>query len=351
LPPWTELLRRRIRNRIARGGVLFAVALVLVGSAAALSANNLLFLILAAMLATLLISGFVSRLVLAGLELELLLPDHISARRPTSARIRLRNVKRAMPSFSIRVTGEPPDPILAVPLYFPILPGRRTLEESVQVIFPRRGAHTENLFLFSTRFPFGFVEKTARVTLRRETLVYPCLDPQPGFDALLSGILGELEQDARGQGSDFYHIRPYIPTESARHVDWKSTAHTGGLQVREFTREDLGAVEIFLDRADTAPAEWFERAVECCAFLVWELTQQNRGVTLLSQGFRAETDVYTMLSFLAFAAPLKINQPLPAPDDSAFQILFSPEPDTFRGEGWHPRAVVGLGDLPPNPSS
>jgi len=53
------------------------------------SANNLLFLILATMLATLLVSGFISRLCLAGLELDLLLPEHISAG-PCGARQALR---------------------------------------------------------------------------------------------------------------------------------------------------------------------------------------------------------------------------------------------------------------------
>ena len=36
-----------------------------------------MFLILAAMLATFMVSGFVSRLGLAGLELDLILPQHI----------------------------------------------------------------------------------------------------------------------------------------------------------------------------------------------------------------------------------------------------------------------------------
>ena len=44
---------------------------------------------LAAMISTLLVSGFVSRLGLAGLELDLVLPQHISARRRVRAGVRL----------------------------------------------------------------------------------------------------------------------------------------------------------------------------------------------------------------------------------------------------------------------
>src|SRR5258708_5009068 len=142
-----------IRYRVTRGGVAFTVALLIVAVAAALSANNLLFLIAAAMLATLLVSSFVSRLSLAGLQVELFLPDHISARRPTPAKIRLRNLKWIMPSVSIQISGAPVDgreSILRTPIYYPILPGRAPIEEEAEVYFPRRGEHGNNLFVFTT---------------------------------------------------------------------------------------------------------------------------------------------------------------------------------------------------------
>ena len=71
----------RIRYKVTRGGLLFTLAILIVGLAAVVSANNLLFLIVATMLATLLISGLVSRLCLAALELDFLVPEHVAARR------------------------------------------------------------------------------------------------------------------------------------------------------------------------------------------------------------------------------------------------------------------------------
>ena len=75
--PWPGALRQQV----TRTGLAYSGAIVIVTLAAVLSANNLLFLILAAMLSILAISGFVSKLTLAGLEIDLLLPPHISARR------------------------------------------------------------------------------------------------------------------------------------------------------------------------------------------------------------------------------------------------------------------------------
>ena len=52
-----------------------SAAIILVATGAAISANNLLFLIVAAMMATLLISGLVSRLCLAELHLDFVVPE------------------------------------------------------------------------------------------------------------------------------------------------------------------------------------------------------------------------------------------------------------------------------------
>src|SRR5215469_4312364 len=83
-----------LRQQVTRAGLAFALTLLIIALAAFLSANNLLFLILAAMLSTLLVSGFISRLGIAGLELDLVLPEHISARRKVRAGVRLKNLKR-----------------------------------------------------------------------------------------------------------------------------------------------------------------------------------------------------------------------------------------------------------------
>ena len=337
---------RHMRYRITRGGVVFTVALLLVAAAAALSANNLLFLIAAAMLATLLVSGFVSRLSLAGLQVELLLPQHICARRPTPAHIRLRNLKWIMPSVSIQISGAPiggRESILRTPIYYPILPGRAVLEEEAEVYFPRRGQHGQNLFVFTTRFPFGFIEKKINVTLKRDTLVYPAIEPRPEWGPLAAAIRGELESQSPGGEHDFYRIRPYVSSESARHLDWKSSARTGELQVREFAREQRQTLEIILDRRVPAGQEpWLEEAIECCAFLVWEF--QESPLLFRSQRYlvRApeDTDVYGILKFLAVAAPDPGSLKDSSRDEPTLRILLSAEPQSLLDAGWEPAHVV-----------
>lgn len=345
---WQNLktfLRTRIQRQITARGLAFSLLAALVAVTALVSANNLLFLILAALLSTMLVSSFISRLSLAGLELDFHFPEHISARRTFAAKIHVRNLKRWMPSFSVRVAGAG-ESVFSTPLYFPVLPGGAALDESVEVRFARRGVHRESGFHIATSFPFGFLKRKAEVTLRREVLVYPCLDSQPGFEDLLATVSGEIAAYYRGRGYDFHRIRPYEAFESARHVDWKATAHTGELQVREFAREQEPLVEIFLDlNVPKSQLGWFEGAIDCCAFIAWHLARRSARIRFRTQEFRisipATGDIYTILKYLALATPKAAKPPALPDDESSFQIVFTAEPGRLAEDGWSQARVVG----------
>jgi hypothetical protein len=236
-------------------------------------------------------------------------------------------------------------------VYFPLIAAGATLDAVVDVRFPRRGAYRQNGFAFSTSFPFGFLEKTARVTLTREMVVYPAVDPQPGFDDLLAGISGEIESHYRGLGRDFYRIRPYEAFESSRHVDWKASAHVGSLQIREFAREEEQAVEIFLDRDVPHHLDaWFEHAVNCCAFLAWRLSTQGASIHFRSNGFEfrqpEDGDIYTILKYLALVYPQRADAVEGPLNDASFKIAFTPSPRAFLDAGWVEARLLGPDALP-----
>ena len=347
------LLVKHIRYKITRGGLLFTFAILVVGWGAVISANNMLFLIVAAMMATLLVSGLVSRLCLAARELDFQVPEHVAAGRNIPGKIFVRNQKWLLPSFSIRIEAirDPGSPVLQSGIYFPLIAAGATMEETVEVRFPRRGTYRQNSFAFSTSFPFGFLENSARVTLSREMIVYPPIDPQPGFENLLSGLAGEIETHYRGLGKDFYRIRPYEAFESARHVDWKASARTGTLQVREFAREQEQTVEIFLDR-DVPPSldGWFEHAISCCAFLSWRLSGLGAAIHFRSNGYffrqPEDGDIYTILKYLALVYPQAANAPEAPLDETSYQIVFTTSPGKFGDAGWEDARIFSPDVLP-----
>jgi uncharacterized protein (DUF58 family) len=349
----SRMLRRSIRYRVTPAGGLFTLAALAVTVAAVLTANNLLLLLACALMSTLLVSGLVSRLCLAGLEVDYVVPEHVAAGQFVPGCMSVRNQKLLMPSFAIRVAGIPAAdrPTLRHPVFFPLLPIGATLEQTVEARFPRRGLYRTNGFAISTSFPFGFLDRSASVTLQRETLVYPRIEPQPGFEDLLTGINGEIESHYRGLGRDFYRIRPYEAFESARHVDWKASAHVGSLQVREFAREQEPIVELFLDRELPHHLDaWFEHAISCCAFLAWRLSRQGTAIHFRSNGYRLrqpeEADIFGILKFLALVYPRGELPAEPPFEPASYKLVFTASPDKFRAGGWGSARVLCPETLP-----
>src|SRR6202011_799612 len=85
-----ERLRESFDFEVTRAGVVYVLATLVIGIAALNTGNNLLYIVVAAMLAAILVSGLVSALVLRWLELDVRLPEHVFAGRAVAGRIPLR---------------------------------------------------------------------------------------------------------------------------------------------------------------------------------------------------------------------------------------------------------------------
>ena len=338
---------------VTRVGMVYVAIVLVIGIAALNTGNNLLYIIVAAMLAAILVSGFASALVLRDLELDVRLPEHVFAGRPMLGKVVLRNPRRWLPSFSVNVvsvrkdsegkrwewvpatfavppgrspekqwmqfrdyklrrvskTAAPPS-IFEGSAYFPYIPAGRELKADLELRFGRRGCYQQKSFGLATRFPFAFLTKTRHVPLAREIIVYPRVEPADEFFEVLPMITGEFETFARGRGDDLYLIREYMPEDSARHVDWKATAKSGSLKVREFSREDERKLRIVFDNPakGVVSEEAYEDAIRLAASLSWHFAGENTEISFVSQGYSGESDVYRFLAHLAVAEP----QPLPS---------------------------------------
>src|SRR5260370_39751215 len=122
--------------------------------------------------------------------------------------------------------------------YFTCLPAEADVCGDLELRFDQRGRYREDSFGLATRFPFAFLTKTRYVSLPREVLVYPRIEPTDEVFEILPLVRGEWESFVRGRSSDLYRIREYMPEDSARHVDWKATAKSGSLKVRQLARAD-----------------------------------------------------------------------------------------------------------------
>jgi uncharacterized protein (DUF58 family) len=189
-------------------------------------------------------------------------------------------------------------------VYFPFIPAERELTADVEMQFQRRGLYRESSFGLATRFPFAFLTKTRTVPLQREIVVYPRVEPADDFFEVLPMITGEFETFVRGRGYDLYRIREYMPEDSARHVDWKATAKSGSLKVREFSREDERKLRIVFDNPPPGKVspDVYERAVALAASLAWHFAAADTDISYVAPGV-AGTDLYHFLAHLALIAP------------------------------------------------
>jgi uncharacterized protein (DUF58 family) len=341
-------VREAMDYDVTRAGLIYILVSVVIGIAAINTGNNLLYVVVAALLSAILVSGIASALVLRSLALDVHLPEHVFAGRPMLARFLLRNTSSWLPSFSVRVVpakrknknknrwqweaytfGWPrnrapqdqwlrlPDrrlrrvreetekPILQESIYFPFLAAEQELRADLEISFPNRGRYREKNFGLATRFPFAFLMKTRRINLAREVIVYPVVEPAEQFREVLPMVTGEFETFISGRGHDLYRIREYMPDDSARHVDWKATARTGSLKVREFSREDERQLRIVFDNpapGDLQP-EAYERAVRLAASLGWHFHHEDIEVTFVAAGLEPTEDVFAFLRYLALVEP------------------------------------------------
>jgi uncharacterized protein (DUF58 family) len=202
-----------------------------------------------------------------------------------------------------------PDAIFRSSIYFPFISARSVAHADVDLAFPRRGFFVQEGFGLATRFPFSFLVKTRTVLLNRELVVYPSVEATDEFFQVLPMITGEFEVFMRGRGFELYRIREHMPEDSARLVDWKATAKSGSLKVREFTREDERKLRIIFD--NPAPGSVsdndYESAVALTASLAWHFSELRTQLTFVAPGYRKSSsqsdEIFDFLKYLALVRP------------------------------------------------
>jgi uncharacterized protein (DUF58 family) len=349
-----ERQRLRFEYHVTWVGGGYVLTTVVIAIAALNTGNNLLYIVVSAMLAAILVSGVASTITLRGVRLDVHLPERMFAGQPAQARIVLRNAKRWLPSLSLQVVAAKPSatqgetqwqweessfafpprswrraPWFRIPdrrlrraalrppmpgifdgmVYFPVVRAGAEVAARRELIFPRRGRYAERGFAVATRFPFAFFTKTLNITLDRQVLVYPQLVPLEEFRDFEASIRGARDAASAGEGSDLYRIRDYQAGDSARQLDWKASAKSSTLMVREFSREDEPKLRILFDNpaAGSLSSEDYERLVSVAASFAWQSSQSRSDTSFVGPSSQVEQDVYGFLAELASLQPADSN--------------------------------------------
>jgi uncharacterized protein (DUF58 family) len=148
---------------------------------------------------------------------------------------------------------------------------------------------------------------------------------------ILPAIASDLSSLHAGPGQDLLRIRPYETGDSARHVDWKATAKSGALKVREFARDEQVRLRIVFDNPGTGQvsAESYERGVRLAASLAWYFAHVSEMVSFVAPGFRRSSDVWEFLRYLALVQPSASGSILAELKDTGeFNLIVTSQPES-----------------------
>jgi uncharacterized protein (DUF58 family) len=240
------------------------------------------------------------------------------------------DLRTLLPASIARRLSKPPT-VRRTLDYFVHVPRKSDAETRTTHVFAKRCRFLIKDFELSTKFPFGFFRHRRRLPAREtELIVFPAL---ASLDHQLDDVpleTGSVVTTKRGTGQDLLALRDYQPNDDLRRVDWKATARTRNLIVREFSAEDDKRVTIFVDTgvpADTGKrltlrqkieaeqagedpsfSERFERGLSIAASLMSFFTEEQAEIRLIVDEEKGEFGIgsrhlHDLMKRLAVAEP------------------------------------------------
>lgn len=263
--------------RLTWEGKRFLLAAFLIAVAALNTGNNLIYLILSLMLSFLLLAFVILRLNLSGLVVSASCSQPVYAGEPARVVLLVRNLKRSLPSFSVRVAAAS-----GADAYCPRVGPNGTAESGLTLTFSRRGIAGYHDFLLQSGFPFILFLMRKRADVEGSVLVYPMMYDLEGIAPRLAAA-GESGAARKARsGDDLFGIRRFSEGDDWRNIHWKATARSGTLRVSEFSMHESERVTVLLDNLAPCDEALFERAVSLAASLVRHFLEQGLFVRVMS---------------------------------------------------------------------
>jgi uncharacterized protein (DUF58 family) len=270
------LVRQRPGVDVSLTGFIYSGIMMFMGVAAMQNRANLLFGIFGLMIGTLVVSGFISRMVVRGLNVRRVLPEHGVVGATMHAMYQITNSKRYWPSLSVTLAELDGVEGFSIQPQCYLLHAAAGMTASVPADFnpKRRGLHELNRFQFGTGFPFGFVKRAIIREHPDRILIYPALaavDERLVAMCRAAELTGSTVRPQAGGSDEFYGVKEFRSGENPRWIYWRRSARTGTLVSREMTRvappQLLLLVDSCQEEDSSASAELVERTIAMAASL------------------------------------------------------------------------------------
>lgn len=275
-----EWLKPPRRLRFTRTGGLFTFGVVALGFATLNTGNNLLYLLLGALLGLIVVSGWLSEQALRGLRI-VRRPARGVAGEPIVLTYEASNSKRRLPSVSLELSEHGAD----ISAFLPFIPPGKTTIARTEIMFRRRGVYRLHHFTIGTSFPFGLFFKERDIAFPGTIVVWPRSDlvvrevVRAGQRVRRAGTTQALSS-AGGRG-EYRSLRPYQVGDDPRDVHWRTSARYPYPVVREYERDAAETLWIALDLR-MADEEAGEVAIETAAALSARTIERGERVALVT---------------------------------------------------------------------
>jgi uncharacterized protein (DUF58 family) len=289
-PATATVMHRKPSLDFSVTGLVYCSMMMFMGLAAMNSQASLLFGVFGLMIGILLVSGFISRMVLRGLHLHRGLPELAVVGQTTTILYEFLNAKRFWPSLSVALaeldgaeafTKQPQSYLLHAA-------SRTTALVPIEVMPKRRGLHEMDRYQVSTSFPFGFIKRAVEHRERDTMLVYPALgqvDPRLMTLCRSADNMGAVVRPKRGGQDEFYGVKEHRLGENPRHIYWRRSARTPGVLVaKEMTQVApprlMLLVDTFVPERTLAAHADVERSIAMAASIASQALETGMSVGL-----------------------------------------------------------------------
>ncbi len=252
--------------KITKAGWIYISLTVLLGVAGVNTGNNLVYLIEAAMLSFLLISGFIGKKNLDNLDIQIDFPEEIFAKVDFPVKMRIKNRKKIFPSFLITVHFDEKK------LTVPYVGAGEEYELTFNHRYSRRGFLEIRDLNVCSVYPFNFFVRCIVYMKKIPVIVYPYPKRCEIFQDY-SEKKGETERSSNNYGlqGELISVREYIRGDSLKRIHWKASAKTGELKTKEFA--DTAGKPIVLDMNRMEGNK--EERISCATYTILELYRKG----------------------------------------------------------------------------
>ncbi|WP_010202217.1 DUF58 domain-containing protein [Salinibacterium sp. PAMC 21357] len=269
---------RWLRETVTAAGWLVLFALV-GGAAVGFTFGMVEGWVVAAIAAVLLIAA--TPFLLGGATLAVRLEidrDRVVAGSSVTAQLHMQNasVRIALPSIIDIPVGDG-----LVEVHVPLLLGKADHVETVAIAATKRGVISVGPMTIARGDPVGLLRREVSWPQVEHINVHPVTAVVPSTSAgFIRDIEGSSTKNIVDSDLAFHAIREYVTGDSPRHINWKSTAKTGKLMVRQYeeTRRARIAVVLDVNITEFTDDDEFEMAVSAAASLSVQGITEGREV-------------------------------------------------------------------------